>query len=486
MATRITRAKAKGTSSTTENPSSTREPVRSSAPQGLARLEQDSVAIGDEERLGNRVPEERPRGQADQREDNDESRGRNDRRHLRCRYQNNENVSDELRMAIEAVVETRDGVERILRAVRSEKDRRRAIDSNTEEIPRHGPSTASKGKGIDPTNWGNVDIPEDELDIHTQQVMLEDVLENGQEVTHQISEETHEEPAEHQYVDLRAEYQKAKEHTKALREKIKASFQTASAQNNRETPEQPVQANETTPAPTRGISTTPMSRGLERAITKVGQQARTHAARAEALKPANQLPQDSVLGQFFARQGGGGGGNDPFDSDSSDDEDLPRGPHFPPTNRQPPKISGPVVPDIAGKAVSTRTVYRQPNPTEPSKYYGDENIDKYMQFVQDFEQYCKEAGIPEEDQVIKCGHFLGGKARSFYSTMVALNVHEWDLPNFLRELFNWCFPPDFRLKQRKKLENFRQGGMLVSEYAHKLDMLFRIVGASICTVARGT
>ncbi|CAA7257488.1 unnamed protein product [Cyclocybe aegerita] len=299
MATRITRAKAKGTSSTTENPSSTREPVRSSAPQGLARLEQDSVAIGDEERLGNRVPEERPRGQADQREDNDESRGRNDRRHQHR--------------------------------------------GNTETW------AFDRRPRIDPTNWGNVDIPEDELDIHTQQVMLEDVLENGQEVTHQISEETHEEPAEHQYVDLRAEYQKAKEHTKALREKIKASFQTAPAQNNRETPEQPVQANETTPAPTRGISTTPMSRGLERAITKVGQQARTHAARAEALKPANQLPQDSVLGQFFARQGGGGGGNDPFDSDSSDDEDLPGGPHFPSTNRQPPKISGPVVPDIAGK-----------------------------------------------------------------------------------------------------------------------------------------
>ncbi|KAJ3506825.1 hypothetical protein NLJ89_g6649 [Agrocybe chaxingu] len=369
-------------------------------------------------------------------------------------------------MAIEAVVETRDGVERILRAVRNEKESRKAIDNQSEEIPRSGFSLASKGKGIDPSNWGNVDIPEDELDVHTQQVMLDDALENGQEVTQRRTEEIDEQSAEPPYIDLHAEYQKVREQKKALREKMKASFQAVPVQTNGE-------------LPLRGISTTPMSRGLERAIGKVGQQARTHAARAEALKPVNQLPQDSVLGQFFARQSGGGGGSGPSDSDSSDEEeDLPRGPHFPPTSRQPPKISGPSVPATVAKAVTMRTIYRQPNPTEPSRYYGDENIDKYMQFVQDFEQYCKEAGIPEEDQVIKCGHFLGGKARSFYSTMVALNVNEWDLPNFLRELFNWCFPPDFRLKQRKRLENFRQGGMLVSEYAHKLDMLFRIVGAS--------
>jgi hypothetical protein len=54
----------------------------------------------------------------------------------------------------------------------------------------------------------------------------------------------------------------------------------------------------------------------------------------------------------------------------------------------------------------------------------------------------------------------------------------WRLGKFLVKLFNHCFPPDFRLTQHNKLDSFRQGNLLIQEYAAELMFLFRTVRES--------
>ncbi|KAG6895978.1 hypothetical protein C0993_008899, partial [Termitomyces sp. T159_Od127] len=73
--------------------------------------------------------------------------------------------------------------------------------------------------------------------------------------------------------------------------------------------------------------------------------------------------------------------------------------------------------------------------------------------------------------------FLTGKAYTFYTRNVSLNPEKWGLNKFFTELFNYCFPIDFRNQQREKLNNFTQGNRSVREYVADLDELFTIVGA---------
>ncbi|KAG6842803.1 hypothetical protein H0H93_003359, partial [Arthromyces matolae] len=43
-------------------------------------------------------------------------------------------------------------------------------------------------------------------------------------------------------------------------------------------------------------------------------------------------------------------------------------------------------------------------------------------------------------------------------------------------LFDYCFPPNFRIVEQRKLTSFVQGNLTVREYASELKTLFMIVG----------
>ncbi|KAG6864888.1 hypothetical protein C0993_008454 [Termitomyces sp. T159_Od127] len=71
--------------------------------------------------------------------------------------------------------------------------------------------------------------------------------------------------------------------------------------------------------------------------------------------------------------------------------------------------------------------------------------------------------------------FLMGKAYTFYMRCVSLDPERWSLEKFFVELFNYCFPIDFRNQQREKLNSFYQGQKSVREYVADLDELFTII-----------
>ncbi|KAG6874962.1 hypothetical protein C0992_005778 [Termitomyces sp. T32_za158] len=116
-------------------------------------------------------------------------------------------------------------------------------------------------------------------------------------------------------------------------------------------------------------------------------------------------------------------------------------------------------------------------PTPPEKYSGQADLRSFHKFLTHGTSYVKYGYVERRRQVIVLSEFLTGKAYIFYTQRVSINPEKWDLQKFLTELFNYCFPIDFRNQQRTKLNNFSQGTRSVREYVSDLEELFTIVGA---------
>jgi hypothetical protein len=79
-------------------------------------------------------------------------------------------------------------------------------------------------------------------------------------------------------------------------------------------------------------------------------------------------------------------------------------------------------------------------------------------------------------QVFLLSYYLTGKAYDFYTQKVAMNEEQWTVPQFYTELFNYCFPVDYRMQLRRTLARFHQNDKSVAEYTHELQDLFNMIG----------
>lgn len=117
-------------------------------------------------------------------------------------------------------------------------------------------------------------------------------------------------------------------------------------------------------------------------------------------------------------------------------------------------------------------------PTAPERYNGEADPIKFSRYAQQCYRYVQEVGFPSTLQVQHCGDFVDGKALAFYQSNIVPSDKQWTLPEYLRELFLYCFPADFRLRQREKLNKFEQGNLIIKQYASEMSLLFKIVGTS--------
>lgn len=287
--------------------------------------------------------------------------------------------------------------------------------------PEAGPSK-SKGKSIDPRNWGNIDRPEKEIDPEMQRIIFEQAKNARFEQNSDDDDEDDGDDDElRRLKELERLYSEAKEmYSQKMRYKRE--------HNNR-------------------ISGTPMSDDVEALISQAARR-RVQAKKGDAIRPSNQLPPESLLGQFF---------------------------HKPRSTPVPQQI-GPL--DSGGNNTVSTVRFKPLAPTTPDKYNGDADFMRFYKYITQCERFCEEAALPPRDQVVKCADYLTGKAYKFYSTVISISAESWDRQRFFTELYNYCFPPDFRLRQRKKLESFSQGDMTVAEFAAELMILFRIIGKS--------
>ncbi|KIM50769.1 hypothetical protein SCLCIDRAFT_34004 [Scleroderma citrinum Foug A] len=115
-------------------------------------------------------------------------------------------------------------------------------------------------------------------------------------------------------------------------------------------------------------------------------------------------------------------------------------------------------------------------PIPPTKYEGSMDSKAFHQFITAGTAYVKDGQVPHKKWPFILSHYLTGKMHEFYVRKVSRDPYCWCLPEFFRELFNYCFPVDFRIKQRQKLQCCYQNDQKVKDYVYELDELWTMIG----------
>ncbi|KAG6810504.1 hypothetical protein H0H92_011575 [Tricholoma furcatifolium] len=227
-------------------------------------------------------------------------------------------------------------------------------------------------------------------------------------------------------------------------------------------------------------SAEPMSVSFEEKIdkmtSKVSEKAKEPEKGKVTTRTSERVDGNTFLGHVFGRMGRGGG-SDP--EDSSSDEDSNGGgagrrlPEQRPHRRTDQSGDESEHDELPKKR---RGRYSAIKPTPPEKYNGEPDVQRYFKFVAQSVAYCDKGQIPTEDQVQEVSYFLTGEAYKFYLNEVSMEEHRWNLTKFVKRLFDYCFPPNYRLKEQQKLETFKQGTMRVRPYAAKLKNKYQIIG----------
>ena len=85
-------------------------------------------------------------------------------------------------------------------------------------------------------------------------------------------------------------------------------------------------------------------------------------------------------------------------------------------------------------------------PIPPVEYDGSVDSKAFHRFITEGTAYVKDREVPSKKQAFILSHYLKGRAHEFYVQEVSGDPYRWRLSTFFRELFNYCFPVDFRIK----------------------------------------
>ncbi|KAI0933173.1 hypothetical protein AcV7_004722 [Taiwanofungus camphoratus] len=115
-------------------------------------------------------------------------------------------------------------------------------------------------------------------------------------------------------------------------------------------------------------------------------------------------------------------------------------------------------------------------PREPTPYDGSVDVQVFHKFMREMAEYLDGYRVKASRQATTVSHFLTGTAYEFFVTSVSAEPAAWDLQKLFIELFNYCFPVDFRMKMRERLRRCYQREKTVREYIHELENLFLMAG----------
>jgi hypothetical protein len=115
-------------------------------------------------------------------------------------------------------------------------------------------------------------------------------------------------------------------------------------------------------------------------------------------------------------------------------------------------------------------------PIAPKEYDGLPDARNYHRFITEGTDYVMTGKVAVHRRVFVLSYYLSGRAYDFYTQKVAINVYEWTLQDFFEEMFNYCFPINYRLRQREKLKRSFQNEKSVSEYCYELEELYNMIG----------
>ncbi|KZS95216.1 hypothetical protein SISNIDRAFT_408942, partial [Sistotremastrum niveocremeum HHB9708] len=119
----------------------------------------------------------------------------------------------------------------------------------------------------------------------------------------------------------------------------------------------------------------------------------------------------------------------------------------------------------AGKLLKDNSV------PKPDKYNGTPDWHTYRAFSHSLMIYFRLSGLPAEYHVYYMSHFITGSARKHYNDHILGFEHQYDLESALRKLFDLCFPPDFRARQRIRFDSLYMGSFSVVQFARELQSI---------------
>ena len=286
-----------------------------------------------------------------------------------------------------------------------------------------GPST-SKGKGADPRNWGNAQLSDSNLDVGAQRAALESFTKKCNEDVIRPISPINEDPKE-----IRVAHQDKRKPSKAPSSLIfgRASERPApTADKQRAQLEKAAQINE----PINQIA--PKSY-LGRALDNIDK-LKTLRRRGHKYSSSSSSSSDS--------ESSASPSSSSSDSSESDDE-LSDGSI---NSRRARKCSR----HRSKRRSNRRHKSRSKNsktlirPIPPVEYDGTADVCAYHRFVTEGTDYVTTGKVCKEPRAFVLSYCLKGKAYDFYMQKVSLNPHEWTLREFFVQLFNYCFPSDYR------------------------------------------
>lgn len=372
-----------------------------------------------------------------------------------------------------------------------------------EELPQY------KGKSVDPRNWGNIHLDEAETDPQVQQEMItefnlsRDLQDNHtdrcvpEDIDTGYVPEDPDETREHSDLENRECEPEA-----ISREELREYLRDRRALTKLLDRHRKKQSSSRSKRKERAGSL-PLSDELENLIRKVAEgsakkgkykaTAPTNRDKTDPLahtKPITQVTPGSALGRALDRlskhhpyprdetsssssdDDSGSRTSEPSSDDDGDSSDSSSS-----SSSGSERRSGTKRRHHSRRRSSYKRKRTLIKPTPPEKYGGQVDLRAFHKFLTHGTAYVKYGYVERPRQVMVLSEFLTGKAYTFYTQRVSLNPERWGLQKFFTELFNYCFPIDFRNQQRTKLHNFVQGHRSVHDYVADLDELFTIVGA---------
>ena len=128
------------------------------------------------------------------------------------------------------------------------------------------------------------------------------------------------------------------------------------------------------------------------------------------------------------------------------------------------------------KAQSRKSKKTLLKPLAPLEYDGAADARSYHRFVTEGTDYVVSGRVHQRRRVFMLSYYLKSKAYNFYTQKVAMNVYDWDLKQFFEELFNYCFPINYRIKQCERLRKCYQNSKTVSEFIYELEEIINMIG----------
>ncbi|KAG2738352.1 hypothetical protein P692DRAFT_20758748, partial [Suillus brevipes Sb2] len=92
----------------------------------------------------------------------------------------------------------------------------------------------------------------------------------------------------------------------------------------------------------------------------------------------------------------------------------------------------------------------------PFTYNGEANATTFKKWVREVRDWKDRAHLSTGQSLRMVGKYLGGQAYRFYERDI-LDLHKgYSLTEFFEQLFDYVFPPDFRMQQRQRFLECKQ------------------------------